>query len=445
MSNAPSSQATAPQDDNNFRQDRNHSRLALPVRLLQELDDKEAADQLEREADSSWKLAQVRAEVKPDVPAVRPPQRCPKNSIRLYDPTVLEDLQARLNKGQEGRGDRADMLKKNCKFLLEKSPFRRLTKPPIGWEKKLIQLRLTYPNGAEVFNYLDAELRIAEHCGRPLSFAPFGLNGPPGVGKSVLVEGVADLLGTQLHRVQVEVSSHASALIGTEMHWSNSGPGLLFQTLTDGDEANPILMLDELEKVQTREDYPNIHKVLYGLLESASAKKFRDASFPILALDASHVRWIGTTNSLVGIPLAIRSRMRFFDIPELTLEQSQKILLTMDEKIRVELKVTDWPALGVEVLSRLSTESPRRMRLLLRAAYGNAMVRSDRNVLLTDLPPKDEAITATKTGDSTAGKQLENLLSITNFAAFRAIEMERRIAMAERLWSYVDSGPQQTH
>ena len=305
-------------------------------------------------------------------------------------------------------------------------------------------LRETFPNAKTVFDYLESEFLLAHQCGQPLSFAPFGLVGSPGVGKSVLVEAICKLLRCSLYRVQVEISSHASALVGTELHWSNAGPGMLFLALAMGQQANPIIMLDELEKCPTRDDYPNMHKVLYSLLEPASARNFRDASFPGVPLDASRVRWIATANSLTSIPAAIQSRMRFFEVPPLTLEQSQKILLGMDAKLRIQLKVGDWPALSTEVVEQLALESPRRMQMLLRAAYGNAMVRSRRVVSLEDLPPKEATPVVPKDGEET-NRQLEHLLTMTNLAALRALEVQRRLSMAERLWSFAETSSDTIH
>jgi hypothetical protein len=136
--------------------------------------------------------------------------------------------------------------------------------------------------------------------------------------------------------------------------------------------------------------------------------------------------------------------MRFFEVPPLTLEQSQKILLGMDAKLRIQLKVGDWPALSTEVVEQLALESPRRMQMLLRAAYGNAMVHSRRVVSLEDLPPKEATPVVPKDGEET-NRQLEHLLTMTNLAALRALEVQRRLSMAERLWSFAETSSDTIH
>jgi ATP-dependent Lon protease len=433
-----------------FALDRAQSPLLLPKRLLAELiSENKARDELASEAPWTRSSTAFSETEKQSVEASVPPAtsivRARRGEIRLYDKAVVQDLLDRVKKGLEGRGDRAEMIKRTCQALLDRGEFRKLAKRPRNWLKRLDDLIVTYPNGAEVFKYLKAEILLAEHSRKPLQMAALGLEGLPGVGKSVIVEAIQGVFGCPLYRVQVEISSHASALTGTERHWSNAGPGLLFQALALGEFANPIVMLDELEKVQTRDDYPNVHKVLYSLLERASSRKFRDASLPEVSLDASNILWIGTANSLAPIPAAIKSRMRFFHIPALTQAQSQSVLLNIDARLRRELRLQNWPPLSGQVVERLASESPRRMGILLRAAFGQAVMRSDQVISLQDIP-SDEVGADEESADSRrATAQYENLLTLTNFAALRALEIHQHIATAERLWSYANTNLAKIH
>jgi hypothetical protein len=121
------------------------------------------------------------------------------------------------------------------------------------------------------------------------------------------------------------------------------------------------------------------------------------------------------------------------------------VLLTMDATLRAELKLLDWPALSPQVLSRLAQESPRRMRILLRAGFGAAMVRGDRTVLLQDFPMLEQVQDKPTHTENSARKGLEDLLTITNFAALRAIEIEHQLAVAQRMRSWMGGTPEQLH
>jgi hypothetical protein len=85
------------------------------------------------------------------------------------------------------------------------------------------------------------------------------------------------------------------------------------------------------------------------------------------------------------------------------------------------------------------------MGMLLRAAYGQAVMRSDQDVSLQDIPSDvvgDDAKSADSRRDS---QQYENLLTLTNFAALRALEIHQHIATAERLWSFAGGSSTQIH
>lgn len=421
--------------DTDFKLDRGTSSLYLPGKVLSAIaNDRVSA--VEDAGFNSWGRSRSLSNPNPPDPTppkpVAKPRTVGRSRVILCDIAVAADFLDRVKRGLEGRGDRMDSLKKAYQQVIDRGPTRKVAVPPRKWREHLTALAYAYPNGSEVFQYLHGELLLAEQAKRPLKFAPIGLVGGPGVGKSVIAEAIAGLLRSPMHRVQVEISNHASALVGTELHWSSSGPGLLFQALVAGEYINPTILLDEIEKVPTRDDYPNLHKVLYSLLESASAKNFRDASLPDLALDASHVRWIATANSLIGVPEAIRSRMRFFQIPALSSAQAAQVLDTIDAALRTELKLRQWPALEGDVRAVLEKESPRRMRITLRAGYANALLRADRRVVLSDLP--SAALETKPHPDASPDPRTEALLTLTNLAALRALQMYSRMASAQRMW-----------
>ncbi|OYU42488.1 MAG: AAA family ATPase, partial [Burkholderiales bacterium PBB4] len=146
---------------------------------------------------------------------------------------------------------------------------------------------------------------------------------------------------------------------------TSAAPGLLYEMLVDGEHINPVLILDEIEKVQKRDDYPNLHQVLYGLLEKHSAGKFRDECVTEVPLDASRITWIATANSLEGIPAPILSRMEVLTIDALTNEQALAVLKSIDERLRVQFKLTDLPPLPPDLNQKLATCSPRVLRQAL--------------------------------------------------------------------------------
>ena len=85
-----------------------------------------------------------------------------------------------------------------------------------------------------------------------------------------------------------------------------------------------MVFLDEIDKARARE-YDALSSLL-SLLESGTARAFRDQSIPWVTLDASRVIWICTANDGDSLPAPILDRLRRFDIPELTKQQSQAVV-----------------------------------------------------------------------------------------------------------------------
>ena len=430
--------------------------ILVPRHLAREIEERrqlaEIADDIARDDLAQNGRSSIVHPALVDSPATPQPAKPvkPRGQIQLYDPDGADDLLARIKKGQMGKGERADLIKKTVETLTESGPYRQFTKPGKHWRKDLAELHEQFPNGGEVFEHLAGELGLAEHIGKAPTIAPFGLVGSPGVGKSVIVEAIAKLLRTPLNRIQVEISGHASALVGTEQHWSSAGPGLLFHALVRGRSINPVIMLDELEKAQTRDDYPNLHKVLYSLLEQSSARSFHDASLPDIALDASHITWIGTANSLTNIPAAIQSRMRFFEVPKMTPEQSTAVMKRIDTRLRKDLHLDQFDSMPEALIDRLCAESPRRIGLLLRAIYGRAIQRGATTLTEADWEKVFSIAAATPAQSEQARKpifqdQIPDLLALTTVSSLRALRIAAILDKASNDATESDLGPRTLH
>lgn len=95
-------------------------------------------------------------------------------------------------------------------------------------------------------------------------------------------------------------------MAGSEEYWSNTQPGMVWKKLIQGTHANPIFVLDEIDKVTDRWGDPL--GALYQLLESRTASTFTDKSIPWIPIDASRCNWIATANDIEAIHPALRSR-----------------------------------------------------------------------------------------------------------------------------------------
>ena len=88
--------------------------------------------------------------------------------------------------------------------------------------------------------------------------------------------------------------------------------GKVFEALVDGEYANPVIVVDEIDKASSDAQYDPLG-ALYSLLEYDTAQSFTDELAEV-AIDASQVIWITTANDARGIPDPILNRMNVFEV-----------------------------------------------------------------------------------------------------------------------------------
>ena len=112
-------------------------------------------------------------------------------------------------------------------------------------------------------------------------------------------------------------------LSGASSQWKGARPGKVFETLVDGAYANPVMVVDEIDKARGESAYDPLG-ALYSLLEHDTAGKFMD-EFAEIEIDASQAIWIATANDERSIPEPILNRVEVFEILAQTREQGMVI------------------------------------------------------------------------------------------------------------------------
>jgi ATP-dependent Lon protease len=275
------------------------------------------------------------------------------------------------------------------KLLARRGQYRKLATLPDNWRHQLDAIEADFPNFDEVVDYLRAMFSVAQIGDQSPRLDPLLLNGPTGIGKSLFAERISAFFGSGFRRINMENAQSNSQLVGSDEFWSNSQTGAVFEALTKGDWANATFFLDEVDKVSARKEYDPT-AALYGLLEPGTARVFHDLSMPGIALDASRIYWVLTSNETANIPNPILSRVRRFDLANPTQEQALRILHNIYGQVQLEVKLTTPMApLSEEVLAPLVRVSPRRQKQLLREAMGRALYRGRKKITCADvrMPP----------------------------------------------------------
>jgi ATP-dependent Lon protease len=196
------------------------------------------------------------------------------------------------------------------------------------------------------------------------------LVGPPGTGKTTIAHAFAGAIGRPFERIALGGIGDEAAIRGHRRGYVGAQPGRIIAAIRRAGVENPVLLLDEIDKLSLGQQSAAAAALL-EILDTFQAPQFRD-HFLDVAWDLRPVTFLATANDPDAIPLALRDRMEFLEVRGFTRDEKAEVLLRYQLPRQLARAGLEPEALGIgpaalEVLLRHYSREPG-VRGLERAA-----------------------------------------------------------------------------
>lgn len=285
------------------------------------------------------------------------------NYLTLYNHTKVQ---------KEIESERSEARINFLKQLISKGPVRSLKK---CGNVNFDDLYESFPNFSDTLDRLSEQAALAALAPNAVfTLRPILLVGPPGVGKTRFVREVAKRLGFEFSNISCGGITAGWILSGSSISWSEGRPGMVHTTLRDGRTGNPIIMLDEIDKLAGDARFSGFGP-LYQLLDREVSNNFADEAVGV-PIDCSCVSWIATANNLRDIPEAIVSRLTVIEVDAPSPDQMSNVIKSIYSDILNENK-SSWGGyfdseVNEDMIDSLQNQSPRGIVKMLMTAIGRA-------------------------------------------------------------------------
>ena len=152
------------------------------------------------------------------------------------------------------------------------------------------------------------------------------LKGKPGVGKTYVAEAIAVATTLPFQKINLGGCVDSTIFKGSDNVWSGASPSLLLQLIARSGYNNPVILLDEVDKLSENMKGLSVQHALLHVLDPLQNKSFQDGFLNEMNHDISNVWFILSMNDDTTLDPALKDRIEIIEIEDYTQEEKVKIL-----------------------------------------------------------------------------------------------------------------------
>jgi len=216
-------------------------------------------------------------------------------------------------------------------------------------------LNAEFPYLEEVNHFISKHMMLCQFNNSYVRFPPILLNGAPGIGKTKWAKRVAELCGINSFFKNVGGINNSVEIIGTERGWKGSRPGFWAYAIRSTHIVNPLIILDEIDKMGHNNINGNPYASLLPFLEKETSKKYYDICLQSY-FDVSLFSYVMTSNNIETIPEEFMSRVKLFEcqIPNQT--HINQIFKNIVQSVKKELNIETNDFIDIDALIKVRNE-----------------------------------------------------------------------------------------